>query len=161
MSRHAVTVSFAPTPGEIWRARSFVDSRSLTRLVVLYVLIPVVAAVVITLSAGEDPAFGLVLAVVYFAIAVALTAVVYLVRYGANSAYRQWRTVTFHADGIDVALHETADMDWKRFQKVYFRRQGLILMTGRNRSFLWIPYRAFGSPKDLGYVKDLVATNLG
>jgi hypothetical protein len=161
VSRPAAVVSFAPTPGEIWRARAFIDSRSLARLVILYVLIPVVAAVVVTLAAGEGPVFGLVLVAVYVAIAVALTAAVYLVRYRANSEYRQWRTLTFHADGVTVAVRQTADMDWQSFKKAYFRSDGLILMTGRNRSFLWIPYRAFGSPQDLGYAKDLVGTNLG
>ena len=160
MSLHAVTVSFAPTPWEIWRARSFVDSRSLTRLVFLYAVIPVVGAVAVTLAAGEGPVFGVVLAVVYFVIAVAVTAAVYLVRYQATSEYRQWRTMTFHTDGIDVSMHQTAEMDWQRFKGAYFRKGGLILMTGTNRSFLWIPYRVFGSAEELGYVKDLVGTHL-
>jgi hypothetical protein len=157
---HAVTVSFAPTPGELWRTRWFVDSRSPLRLAIGYILIPVVIALVVTLSAGADLAFGVVLSLVYIAIAVAITAIAYLVRYHARSGYRRWRTLTFDAEGIDIATQQTKDLNWESFGLAYERPDGLVLMTGKRSRFLWIPYRAFGSSEDLDYAKDLVEFKL-
>jgi hypothetical protein len=156
----AVTVSFAPTPVEIWRARWFVDSRSPLLLAIGYILIPVVVAVIVTLSAGEDLAFGVVLSLLYIAIAVAITAIAYLIRYHAKSDYRRWRTLTFDVEGISIATQQSTDVNWESFGMAYELVDGLVLMTGKRSRFMWIPYRAFGSSEELDYVKGLVEFQL-
>jgi membrane-associated phospholipid phosphatase len=161
MPEGQVTISFAPSPRELWRARLGLTLHDPKQLIT-YSCFPIVLGAVMAAVLGYDALTAIELILAYLGVVwFVLVFGAYLTNARSKSAC-QPRTMTFGDAGVTIqSIDGESKLNWQAFASFRSRSSGHTIKMARERGFYWIPTRAFSSEWDEAMFVTMAASHIG
>jgi hypothetical protein len=161
MPEGLVTITFVPSPRELWRARLWLTMHN-PRQVIVYCSVPIVVGVVVAIGIGTITLGVLALILLYLALWWLALLIGSYVMYVRNKGARQARTMTFGDTGVTIkATDGEAKLNWEAFGSLRPKSGGHTIKMARERTFYWIPNRAFSSETDEAIFVMMATSHIG